>query len=450
MATWIHLRNVAKKTVTKSQYVEKMEGDEETGVLEVETKSLESLDELQAGTMIDVHRQTPLILQGYVGTILVPESGVSELEAAIQQTWGGGEYLIRAKKKAPNGRIVFIQGSASVRISGNPRDGSKEYVNGMWRDMEQPKSAQLPTPEHRAYSQQSQDPAKSTLDMVTALLPHMRQSDNVDLAGLITAIASLQGHGPAAAPQKDPFSEAERALSLARALSDNSNHGAHSYSDEPMSMEQMMPMLMMKFMMGNQPQQPQYPPYGLYPQQYGYGMQGYGQGAGWGGPMPGQTPFGAPNWPQGPQNWGGGAPNWPQGPQNWSQNAPAGGPAAQGGQDQFSRQQNSASAGRHATPSNASGVNSSSSDSGFNSTNGEASAHTEDQAHDPESETVEFDPADLTPEDIADKFASLPEAEREQFTGQVLKLLGVEDQLFSKFFEAGGGPPGFNLNLPKT
>ncbi len=372
-----------------------------------EIQSIDDLHSLQAGAVIEVTRVAPQLAKGYLGHLVVPDDGMGDLKEELKGAWGGGTYQLRVKDTSRSGKLNYVQGSARIDIAGDPTLNGKEFVNGMWRPISLVPTSNPATPQLIPASQGGDN---TTLQLLQTLLPLLSGNDlgGVDIPKLITAISGLSG-GAGQAPARDPYSDIERTLGILSSLRESPMGGASEPAREsnPTGLDAMLPLLMQKFMGGQQPQQqppPQYPggpfppyqgamPHQQPPPQYPQ----YGQPPQW----PAQPPT-QPNWTGVPQ------PGQTQGvaPQPGSPPRPA-----------VPRSSHPPAAPESVTP-------------------GAAETLQDDEHEEP-----------FTADDLMADLAERPEAARLQFISDLAEKLGLPEALATQMFPSGPPPAGVGAEL---
>jgi len=242
-----------------------------------EVSALSDFESLQVGAQIEVTRLTPNPIKGYCGHMVVPEGGMSDVMEELKSSYGGGRYNLRAKSVSANGRVNYVKGSVHVDVAGFPRDGSKEWMNGMWRSIQfpapLPQAVPVETPVARSLTPGLEGMMNQFLhSAVTGALSGENGISLKELPGLINAIAGLQR--PEAGPERDPYNDLDRTMGLLDRLEKRRSPEAvvaATSPEESSGMESILGMLASKFLSPQAQQapqpQPQPQPHPGYPQQ---------------------------------------------------------------------------------------------------------------------------------------------------------------------------------------
>lgn len=189
---------------------------------------------------LTVERLSPLTDRGWLGAF-VWDQGL-DIHSQIRESYGGGTYLIKARRRAKSGALNWIKGSFRVEIAGAPRQPTppRENWNGSSNYM-----PSTPAPTNAGIAAELQT---RLLDILSDKMGESK-SDVVPLVGQILEIVNGRGvgHQPI-----DPIQSILATAEAGKRLADiYAPPAAQVVEKEPESMmERMMMMMMMKMMGG--------------------------------------------------------------------------------------------------------------------------------------------------------------------------------------------------------
>lgn len=193
----------------------------ETGDTEEKPKgALEYLQAAQAGEILQINRVAPQWCGGMLPSIEIPAETSAEAHELIAAEYGGGQYIIRRKRRSDAGGVLYARGSAHLRIAGPPKFQGQVIADPAQTRSHDPMSpivVQAPT------TAAGSDLSTQLLALVQQSIARVTQpgappSAATDLAGVITALAPLLRANQSTPQNQDPFGMLDRLLAMADKL----------------------------------------------------------------------------------------------------------------------------------------------------------------------------------------------------------------------------------------